>query len=131
MRDILVRAYQSFEESFDGSKVLAIFQKLKPCLQNLAELAQGLAVAPPVLRRKLNIEEAEFDAVALERERGQRDLVLGKRVRADSLPQVDRVLRRERFEHEATAQSQVPYLYSSGFPNPNRNDMYAPNSPDS
>jgi len=46
-RDILVRAYRSFEESFDSSKVLAIFEELKPCLQNPVEPAQGLAVAPP------------------------------------------------------------------------------------
>jgi len=71
MRDILVRAYRSFEKSFDDSKMLSVFEELKPCLQNLVELAQGLAAAPPALRWKLDIEELEFDAVALERERGQ------------------------------------------------------------
>jgi len=129
MRRILVRAYRSFEESFDGSGMLSVFEELKPCLQNLAELARGLVVAPPVLPRKLNIEELEFGAAALEGKWGQwgqqaieqggaggspmavddpsvgaeQDSVLGKRRRADSLPQVDSVLR-EKPEHEATAE---------------------------
>jgi len=71
MRGVLVCAYRSFEESFDDSGMLSVFEKLKPRLQDLARLARGLAVTPPVMCRKLNIEEAEFGAVALEGERDQ------------------------------------------------------------
>jgi len=48
MRHILVRAYWSFEESFDGSRMLSVFEELKPCLRNLVELAQGLTSMPSV-----------------------------------------------------------------------------------
>ena len=46
MRDLLVAAYRSFEDSFDGSKMLLVFQGLKQCLLLLEKEAQGLAVKP-------------------------------------------------------------------------------------
>ena len=109
MMTILVDAYRSFEETFDGSKMLLVFESLEPRLKDLVRLARDLVVAPRAVHHKLNIE-AEFDAVAPEGERDQRgqqaieqeggaegqpmavddpfvsaeqDLVLGKRRRAD------------------------------------------------
>jgi len=96
MRNILVCAYRSFEESFDASGMLLIFQKLRVCLKALAERSRGLDVKPPVVMRRL--EEVEwFDAVEFEGGQSQRaregDSVLGKRVHDDSSPGVDRVLK--------------------------------------
>lgn len=46
---VLAGAYQSFEESFDGFKVLLVFEDLIPCLQRLVRRARGLNVTPKVL----------------------------------------------------------------------------------
>ena len=74
MRDLLVAAYRSFEGSFDGSKMLLVFQGLKQCLLLLEKEAQGLAVKPPIQNRRLNAEGVEqFDAVVLGEEQGWRD----------------------------------------------------------
>ena len=71
MKKILVGAYRSFEESFDGSEMLLVFKRLEPRLKDLVRLARDLVVAPRVVHRELGVE-VEFDAVALEGERDQR-----------------------------------------------------------
>jgi len=109
MMTILVDAYRSFEESFDGSEMLLVFERLEPRLKDLVGLAQNLVVASPVMRRKL-------EEVALEVERGRQAMgqegeaegqqmavddpsvdveteVLGKRGRTD-VPEPGRVLRK-------------------------------------
>ena len=57
MLNTLVVAYESFESSFDGSKMLFVFQKMKKCLLLLEREAQGLAIMPPIHYQKLNAEE--------------------------------------------------------------------------
>ena len=65
MRDALVYAYRSFEESFDASKMLLVFHRLRSCLKALVAKSRGLDVKPPVTTRRL--QEAEwFNAVELE-----------------------------------------------------------------
>jgi len=120
IKDTLTDAYRSFEDSFDGSKMLLVFEELRGHLLVLEERAKSLAVKPPTQSRTLNAEGMEqFDAVTFEEEQGSRvleheggargqstvagdpstsvqheDTVLGKRTRADSpLPKVGRVLR--------------------------------------
>ena len=131
MGEILAEAYRSFEESFDGSRMLDVFPELKDCLQKLAVCAKDSDVIPLVLRRNLNSEEVEpFDPDVLEGERDQQDqpatereggtggqlididdpsvgvqaedVVLGKRSGADSSPKVDRAPKREKFGDEPT-----------------------------
>jgi len=96
MRNILVRAYRSFEETFDASGMLSVFQKLRKCLCALEEMSSGLDVKPPAVTRRL--QEVEwFDIVGFEEGQSQRgqgaDSMLGKRTR-DNSTGVDRVLKR-------------------------------------
>ena len=107
MRDVLADAYRSFERSFDGSRILLVFQDLKRCLKRLMGQARGLDARPPVLKQKVNAEEVRcFDAVALGEEHGragrqpmdidsvqEEGVALGKKTREDSPLMVDRVLR--------------------------------------
>ena len=117
MKRLLVYAYTSFEESFDGSEMLDIFPNLRRCLQLLARRAQGLDVTTPGFRRTLNAEEVkQFDAVALgweQRGEGQpkdagdpsiRDGMLGKRTRTNSSPEIH-VAKRGKFEDRLTVAS--------------------------
>jgi len=69
MRGILVDAYQSFEEAFDGSKVLPIFPELRSRLQLLVERAHGLDVTLPATPQILN----EEDMKQLDEIKGQGD----------------------------------------------------------
>ena len=119
IRYILTEAYKSFEESFDGSEMLLVFEELRNHLLTLEERAKGLAVKSPIQSRTLGVEGMEqFDLVPFEEEQDWRmaeheggaggqppvaddpstdvqleDTVLGKRTRADPPPKVDRVLR--------------------------------------
>jgi len=64
MKNALIRAYTSFEDSFDGSGMLLVFSKLREYLLLLENLAQSLTVKSPIQNRKLNMEGVEqFDAV--------------------------------------------------------------------
>ena len=47
-------AYESFEDDFDGSETLAVFQELRGYLLLLEERAQCLPAKPPGQGRKLN-----------------------------------------------------------------------------
>lgn len=100
MNIILVNAYRSFEESFDGSKMLDVFAELMPRLQDLEKLAQNLDVKPKILGGRSEAGKAEFDVVALDEEQSvvaePGGSMLGKRRRADPPPQLDRVLRQKR-----------------------------------
>jgi hypothetical protein len=132
MRNILANAYRSFEETFDGSKMSAVFKGLRPCLKRLAELARGLTATLTVLRGKLKTVEAVFHTAApteeecqevhqvMEREGGAGgepvevdnpflvretgDVVSRKRGRGGSPLQVDRALTRRRFDDEQTVE---------------------------
>ena len=105
MRHVLIYAYRTFEQSFDGSSILPVFQRLRTCLERLVGLTFGLDVKPPALNQKLNVEMVKyFDAVALEEEQegaggepmdidcAQGGVVLGKETRGDSLSRADRML---------------------------------------
>jgi len=130
MRNILANAYRSFEESFDGSGMLLVFEELLPHLVELVRLANKLDVVLVTPGMKLKTAEAEFDAVEVGEGQRQRAMkqegeaggqpvavdnpfvsaetggsVLGKRARAGSPPQVDRALRREKFGDEQTMES--------------------------
>ena len=71
MRNTLVVAYRLFESTFDGSRMLLVFQKLKKSLLRLEKRAQGLAVKPSIQNLRLNIEGVgQFDAVVLGEEQG-------------------------------------------------------------
>ncbi|KAF9646538.1 hypothetical protein BDM02DRAFT_3270901 [Thelephora ganbajun] len=67
MRHLLVEAYQTFEENFDGSKMLSVVGEFRDCLLNLRVRAQGLDVevqeAPLVLPNRPDVDE--FDVVEL------------------------------------------------------------------
>jgi len=78
MREILLDAYRSFEEAFDGSKLLPVFLELKRCLQLLVEKAHGLDVTPPVVSRKLNT--VDMKQLNLVEGQGQQDQEEGRRV---------------------------------------------------
>jgi len=117
--DTLIDAYESFEGSFDGSKMLLVFEELRGHLLVLEERAKGLAIKSPTQSRTLDAEEMEqFDVFALEEKRGRQtvehdggaggqptvandpstgvqheDVVLGKRARADLSSEADCVLR--------------------------------------
>ena len=73
MRDALTETYESFEDSFDGSRMLLVFSELRKDLLLLENRVRGLAVEPPVQNRKLNTERVEqFDAIVLGEEQGWR-----------------------------------------------------------
>jgi len=126
MRNVLVGAYRSFEDSFDGSETLLVFGKLMPYFLELMDIAKGLSdITPMVPDMRLKTAEAEFDAATVEEGQGQQATekkgeagkqpmaiddflvgaetgspVLGKRARGDSPPQVDRALGREKFNEQ-------------------------------
>ena len=54
MGNTLVEAYESFENDFDGSETLAVFQELRGYVLLLDERAQCLPAKPPGQDRKLN-----------------------------------------------------------------------------
>jgi len=119
IKNTLAEAYRSFEDSFDGSEMLLVFEELRGHLLALEERAKGLAAKPPTQSQTLNVEGMEqFDAVVLEEELGwqmaeheggamgqsivtdnppvsvqHEDAVLGKRTRVDPPSKVDRALR--------------------------------------
>ena len=68
MRAILTTAYEAFEDSFDGSGMLSVFEELRGCLVDLERIAKGLVqVEPPILNLRLNTDVAmEFDERAYE-----------------------------------------------------------------
>ena len=119
MRDILVDAYLAFETSFDGSKILSVYGKLRKQLFLLFQRTKKLGVEPSTPNQKVNVEMKQFDTDVLKEEQGwqgqqatereegtdgrlkdtddpfvsvQKDM-LGKRVRVDSQPKVDRTVR--------------------------------------
>ena len=64
MIKILLDAYQSSEEVFDGSKVLLVFLELRRCPQLLVKQAHSLGVTPPAILQKLNKEDIKrLDAI--------------------------------------------------------------------
>ena len=130
MRNVLVDAYQSFEDSFDGSETLLVFGKLAPYFLELVVIAEGLSdITPTIPDMKLKTAEAEFDAATVEEGQGQQPMeqkeeageqpmaiddpsvgaetgrrVLGKRARGGSPSQVDRALKRKKFDDEQTVE---------------------------
>ena len=71
MKKLLTRAYASFEDSFDGSRMLLVFSELRKGLLFLENRAQSLTVESPIQNRKLNTERVEqFDAITLREEQG-------------------------------------------------------------
>jgi len=96
MRDILVCAYRSFEETFDTSKTLLVVHELKKCLEVLKQRSHGLDIKPPAVPRTLK-EVGWLDAPGPEEGQSKRgqdvDSVLGKRARDDSSQTIDRVLK--------------------------------------
>ncbi|KAF9646647.1 hypothetical protein BDM02DRAFT_3270848 [Thelephora ganbajun] len=71
MRKLLVEAYKSFEESFDGSGMLSVARKLMRQVRGLAVLSRDLTVKPPVVHQKLNTESDVKQFVTLGAEQDQ------------------------------------------------------------
>jgi hypothetical protein len=63
MKLVLVEAYMSFEKSFEGSKMLDVYQDLRPHLEGMVEAARGLTARPKHLGGRLK-EETGFVVAA-------------------------------------------------------------------